>query len=184
MNNEINYVKNLIHITDEKLLLYENNNNLYVDNNLNINNQENNKNIINNKEKISNKKLFSVVTIGKEIQEIQKNNNVKRNNNQKKIVNYDEIKNKKDNSNNKNEKDISFITSDIIEKKELSHPDDDEDEEDANSFYNLNEFLGYYSGKNDINFEHRIVIRKQSDASNYSIEENEKGLYGKEIYIN
>ena len=176
LNNELNYVKNLIHITDEKLLLYENNNNLYVDNNLNINNPENNKNIINSKEKISNKKLFSVVTIEKKF------NDAKINNNQTKIVNFGERKNKKDNNNTNNkERDISFITSDIREKKELSQPDDDED---TNSFYNLNEFLGYYNDKNEINFENRIVLRKQSGASNYSIEENEKNLYAKEIYIN
>ena len=69
LKNELNYVNNLIHYIDEKLLIYENNNNFNLDNILNLNNQEYNKN---NTEKISNKKYFYVVKTEKKNQKTSK----------------------------------------------------------------------------------------------------------------
>ena len=175
LKNELNYVNNLILIIEEKLLLYENNNNFNLDNNSNINNPENNKNILNKKEIISNKKLFSVINTENKNQDIPRINHIKKINNQIKFINYDEITNKKDND----EKDNSFITSDIKEKKDFSQAEDD-----GNSFFNANEFFGIYADKSDINFTNKNGMRKNSDVSNCSIDGKiNRFNYDKEIYL-
>ena len=175
LKNELNHVNNLIHYIEEKLLLYENNNNFILDNNSNINNPENNKNIINNKAKITYKNLFSVVNTENKNHEKTKFNYTKKNMKQKKLIHHDEITNKKDN----NEKDNSFITSDIKEKKDLSQVDDD-----VNSFFNLNEFFGICADKNDINFENKNNMRKNSEVSNCSIDGKiNRFNYDKDIFL-
>lgn len=168
LKNELNYVNNLIHYIDEKLLIYENNNNFNLDNILNLNNQEYNKN---NTEKISNKKYFYVVKTEKKNQKIPKKNHTKKN--------LSQIKTSNSEKKYLNEKDNSFVTSDIKERKDFYQSEDDEI-----SIFNINEYYGIYCDKNEINLENKNGIRKSSNSSNYSIEGKISRLnYDNEIFI-
>lgn len=168
LKNELNYVNNLIHYIDEKLLIYENNNNFNLDNILNLNNQEYNKN---NTEKISNKKYFYVVKTEKKNQKTSKKNHTKKN--------LSQIKTSNSEKKYLNEKDNSFVTSDIKERKDFYQSEDDEI-----SIFNINEYYGIYCDKNEINLENKNGIRKSSNSSNYSIEGKISRLnYDNEIFI-
>ena len=147
IEKEINYVNNLIHITDENLLMYENNNNLNIENKNYINTPEK-ININNNKDKKSKKKLFSVINY----ENVNNNRHNKENIIPNMNNNFDE-KFKKDNYENENELIFGGIKG----------PKGDE-----NSLRAVKECFNILQDKNEINFIHK---RKDSNFSNYTIEE-------------
>ena len=147
IEKEINYVNNLIHITDENLLMYENNNNLNIENKNYINTPEK-ININNNKDKKSKKKLFSVINY----ENVNNNRHNKENIIPNMNNNFDE-KFKKDNYENENE----LIFGGIKGPKG-----------DDNSLRAVKECFNIFQDKNEINFIHK---RKDSNFSNYTIEE-------------
>ena len=147
IEKEINYVNNLIHITDENLLMYENNNNLNIENKNYINTPEK-ININNNKDKKSKKKLFSVINY----ENVNNNRHNKENIIPNMNNNFDE-KFKKDNYENENELIFGGIKG----------PKGDE-----NSLRAVKECFNIFQDKNEINFIHK---RKDSNFSNYTIEE-------------
>ena len=147
IEKEINYVSNLIHITDENLLMYENNNNLNIENKNYINTPEK-ININNNKDKKSKKKLFSVINY----ENVNNNRHNKENIIPNMNNNFDE-KFKKDNYENENELIFGGIKG----------PKGDE-----NSLRAVKECFNIFQDKNEINFIHK---RKDSNFSNYTIEE-------------
>ena len=147
IEKEINYVNNLIHITDEKLLMYENNNNLNIENKNYINTPEK-ININNNKDKKSKKKLFSVINY----ENVNNNRHNKENIIPNMNNNFDE-KFKKDNYENENELIFGGIKGPKC---------------DENSLRAVKECFNIFQDKNEINFIHK---RKDSNFSNYTIEE-------------
>ena len=147
IEKEINYVNNLIHITDENLLIYENNNNLNIENKNYINTPEK-ININNNKDKKSKKKLFSVINY----ENVNNNRHNKENIIPNMNNNFDE-KFKKDNYENENELIFGGIKGPKC---------------DENSLRAVKECFNIFQDKNEINFIHK---RKDSNFSNYTIEE-------------
>ena len=147
IEKEINYVNNLIHITDENLLMYENNNNLNIENKNYINTPEK-ININNNKDKKSKKKLFSVINY--------ENVNNKRYNKENIIPNMN------NNFDEKFKKDIYENENELIFGG-IKGPKGDE-----NSLRAVKECFNIFQDKNEINFIHK---RKDSNFSNYTIEE-------------
>ena len=147
IEKEINYVNNLIHITDENLLMYENNINPNTENKNYINTPEK-ININNNKDKKSKKKLFSVINY----ENVNNNRNNKENIIPNMNNNFDE-KFKKDNYENENELIFGGIKGPKC---------------DDNSLRAVKECFNIFQDKNEINFIHK---RKDSNFSNYTIEE-------------
>ena len=152
LENELNHVNNLIHYIDEKLLLYENNNNLKIKNEISINTPE--KKLVKNNKKNKNK-LFLVINYEKKI----KGNNAK-------------IKNKENTAPNANKgelMEIKTINNSGKEKmKEIIQNTPEEQKEfifkgEENLPFTINEYTEFFQDKNEIIFNGK---RKDSLFSN------------------
>ena len=145
LKNELNEVNNLMQHIDEKLLLYENNNNLKNDSKKKLN--------INIKKNKRKKNLFSVVNI-KDNNKQQNKENIFPNI----INNADEIIKRDENI----EKVNDLISNDNKEKKDFNMKGEE------NSLFISKEYYDIFPNKNEIKF---VTKRKDSNFSDYIIEE-------------
>jgi hypothetical protein len=145
LKNELNQVNNLMQYIDEKLLLYENNNNLKNDSKKQLN--------INIKKNKRKKNLFSVVNI-KDNNKQQNKENIFPNI----INNADEIIKRDENI----EKVNDLIFNNNKEKKDFNMKGEE------NSLFISKEYYDIFPNKNEIKF---VTKRKDSNFSDYIIEE-------------
>ena len=148
---ELNHVNNLIHYIDEKLLLYENNNNFNIKNEISINTPE--KKLAKNFKKSKNK-LFFVINYEKKISE-----------------NTEKIKDKENIIPNENKNDVPKIKSENNSEKEKIKEFTENNEKEQKEFilteenlpFIINEYTEFFQDKNEIIFNDK---RKDSLFSN------------------
>lgn len=148
---ELNHVNNLIHYIDEKLLLYENNNNFNIKNEISINTPE--KKLVKNFKKSKNK-LFFVINYEKKISE-----------------NTEKIKDKENIIPNENKNDVPEIKSENNSEKEKIKEFTENNEKEQKEFilteenlpFIINEYTEFFQDKNEIIFNDK---RKDSLFSN------------------
>ena len=148
---ELNHVNNLIHYIDEKLLLYENNNNFNIKNEISINTPE--KKLVKNFKKSKNK-LFFVINYEKKITE-----------------NTEKIKYKENIIPNENKDDVPKIKSENNSEKEKIKEFTENNEKEQKEFilteenlpFIINEYTEFFQDKNEIIFNDK---RKDSLFSN------------------
>ena len=148
---ELNHVNNLIHYIDEKLLLYENNNNFNIKNEISINTPE--KKLVKNFKKSKNK-LFFVINYEKKITE-----------------NTEKIKDKENIIPNENKDDVPKIKSENNSEKEKIKEFTENNEKEQKEFilteenlpFIINEYTEFFQDKNEIIFNDK---RKDSLFSN------------------
>jgi hypothetical protein len=152
LENELNHVNNLIHYIDEKLLLYENNNNLKIKNEISINTPE--KKLVKNNKKNKNK-LFLVINYEKKI----KGNNAKIKNKENTVPNANkgELMEIKTINNSGKEKMKEIIQNTAEEQKEFIFKGEE------NLPFTINEYTEFFQDKNEIIFNGK---RKDSLFSN------------------
>ena len=152
LENELNHVNNLIHYIDEKLLLYENNNNLKIKNEISINTPE--KKLVKNNKKNKNK-LFLVINYEKKI----KGNNAKIKNKENTVPNANkgELMEIKTINNSGKEKMKEIIQNTPEEQKEFIFKGEE------NLPFTINEYTEFFQDKNEIIFNGK---RKDSLFSN------------------
>ena len=138
---ELNLVNNLIHYIDEKLLLYENNNNFNIKNEISINTPE--KNLVKNFKKSKNK-LFFVINYEKKITE--NTNKIKDKENIIPNENKDNFPKTKTENNSEKEKIKEFTQNNEKEPKDFIFKTEE------NLPFIINEYTEFFPDKNEIIF--------------------------------
>ena len=149
---ELNLVNNLIHYIDEKLLLYENNNNFNIKNEISINTPE--KKLVKNFKKSKNK-LFFVINYEKKITE--NTNKIKDKENIIPNENKDNFPKTKTENNSEKEKIKEFTQNNEKEPKDFIFKTEE------NLPFIINEYTEFFPDKNEIIFNGK---RKDSFFSN------------------